>query len=81
MAHDGHQIAVSACLCSQNAETVLGVVEGDPLDKACENFLSRWFRRWLHEGARIASSLIARHSTDAARAVYRAIPAALNGAY
>ena len=32
------------------------------LDKACENFLSRWVRRWLHEGARIACSLFARHS-------------------
>ncbi len=29
MADDGHQIAV------------LGVVEGDTLDEACENFLSR----------------------------------------
>ena len=41
MAHDGHQIAVSARLRPEHAEAVLGLVEGDPLDKACENFLSR----------------------------------------
>ena len=27
------QIAVAACLCPKNAEAVLGVVEGDPLDE------------------------------------------------
>jgi len=31
MAHDGHQIAVSARLRPKHAEAVLGVVEGDPL--------------------------------------------------
>ena len=41
MAHDGHQIAVSARLRPEHAEAVLGVVEGDPLDEAGENFLSR----------------------------------------
>ena len=39
MADDGHQIAMSARLRPQNAEAVLGVVEGDPLDEAGENFL------------------------------------------
>jgi hypothetical protein len=38
---DGHQITVAARLRPENAEAVLGVVEGDPLDEACENFLSR----------------------------------------
>ena len=41
MANDGHQIAVAARLRPEHAEAVLGVVEGDPLDEACENFLSR----------------------------------------
>ena len=45
MADDGHQIAVAARLRPENAEAVLGVVEGDPLDEASENFLGRWFRR------------------------------------
>ena len=38
---DGHQITVAARLRPENAEAVLGVVEGDPLDEACENFLRR----------------------------------------
>ena len=41
MADDGHQIAVPARFRPENAEAVLGVVEGDPLDEAGENFLSR----------------------------------------
>ena len=41
MADDGHQIAVAARLRPEHAEAVLGVVEGDPLDEAGENFLSR----------------------------------------
>ncbi len=41
MADDGYQIAVSARLRPQNAKAVLGVVEGDPFNEACENFLSR----------------------------------------
>ena len=41
MADDGHQIAVAARLRPENAEAVLGVVEGDPLDEAGEHFLSR----------------------------------------
>ena len=41
VADDGHQIAVSARLRPQNAEAVLRVVEGDPLDEACEHFLCR----------------------------------------
>ena len=41
MAHDGHQIAVSARFRPEHAEAGFGVVEGDPLDEACENFLSR----------------------------------------
>jgi hypothetical protein len=41
VANDGHQIAVSACLRPENAEAILGVVEGDPLDEAGEDFLGR----------------------------------------
>ena len=41
VADDGHQIAMAACLHPQNAEAVLGVVEGDPLDEAGEHFLGR----------------------------------------
>jgi hypothetical protein len=37
---DGHQIAVAARLRPENAEAVLAIVEGDPLHKARENFLS-----------------------------------------
>ena len=40
MADDGHQIAVAARLRPENAEAVLAIVEGDPLNEACENFLS-----------------------------------------
>ena len=39
VADDGHQIAMAARLDAQNAEAVLGVVEGDPLDEAGEHFL------------------------------------------
>jgi hypothetical protein len=41
VANDGHQIAVAACFRAENAEAVLGVLEGDPLDKAGEDFLGR----------------------------------------
>src|SRR5208283_5537889 len=41
VADHGHQIAMSARLRPEHAEAVLGVVESDPLEKACENFLSR----------------------------------------
>jgi hypothetical protein len=36
---------VAARFRPENAEAVLGVVEGDALDEAGENFLSRYFRR------------------------------------
>jgi hypothetical protein len=39
MTDDGHQIAMAARLRPEHAEAVLGVVEGDPLDEAGENFL------------------------------------------
>ena len=41
MTDDGHQIAMAARFSPENAKAVLGVVEGDALDEACENFLSR----------------------------------------
>ena len=41
MAGDGHQVAVSACPCPENAETILRVVEGNPLDEAGEDFVGR----------------------------------------
>jgi hypothetical protein len=37
MTDDGDQIPMSARLRSQNAEAILGVVEGDPLDQAGEH--------------------------------------------
>jgi hypothetical protein len=52
---------VAARLRPENAETVLGIVEGDALDKAGEHILGRC--------ARIACSLFARHSADAAQVV------------
>ena len=58
VADDGHQIAMSACLRPQNAEAVLGVVEGDPLDEAGEHFLGRWFRLRLHVDGRINVSAL-----------------------
>src|ERR1700733_16208549 len=48
MANDCHQIAVGARLRPENAKAVLAVVEGDPLHKAGEYFLSRWFKIGLH---------------------------------
>src|ERR1700733_1018144 len=48
MANDGHQIAVAARLRPENTKAVLAVVEGDPLHKAGEYFLSRWFKNGLH---------------------------------
>ena len=45
---DGHQIAMTARLRPQNAEAVLRVMEGDPLDEASEHFLCRRLRIRLH---------------------------------
>ena len=39
MADDGHQIAMPARFRPENAKAVLGIVESDPLNEACENFL------------------------------------------
>jgi hypothetical protein len=39
MADDGHQVAMSTGLRPENAEAVLGVVEGDALDEAGKNLL------------------------------------------
>ena len=41
VADDGDQFAVAARLDAQNAKAVLGVVEGDALDKACQNLPGR----------------------------------------
>jgi len=41
VANDGHQIAVAARFCPENAEAILGGVGGDPLDEAGEDFLGR----------------------------------------
>ena len=37
----------------ENAEAVLGVVEGDTLDEASEHFLGQWFKIGLHTDRRI----------------------------
>jgi len=41
VADDGHQVAMSAGLRPENAEAVLGVVEGDALDETGKNILGR----------------------------------------
>src|ERR1700726_2525451 len=48
VADDRDKIAVPACLCPENAETVLVIMEGDALYKARQHFLGRWFRLRLH---------------------------------
>src|SRR5208282_1563102 len=68
MADDGHKIAVTARLRPQNAEAVLRIVEGDPLDEASEHFLRRRLRIRLHTDRRI---LLFRH--DAANVTAPAI--------
>ena len=40
MANHGHDIPMPAYLGAQNAEAVFGIVVGDALDKARQNFLS-----------------------------------------
>jgi hypothetical protein len=40
VANDRHQIAVPPRLRPENAKAVLAIVEGDPLHKGRENFLS-----------------------------------------
>jgi hypothetical protein len=44
---------VAASFRPENAEAVLGVVEGDTLDEASEHFLGRWFKIGLHTDRRI----------------------------
>jgi hypothetical protein len=39
VADDGHNVTMPAHLGAQNAEAVLGIVVGDALDKARQNFL------------------------------------------
>ena len=41
MPDGGQQVAVPACLDAQNAEAVLGIVVGDPLDETRQDFLRR----------------------------------------
>ena len=48
MVDDSYQIAIAACLDPQNAETTVGIVECDPLDKAGEHFLGGGFLVVLH---------------------------------
>jgi hypothetical protein len=38
---DGDQITMSARLRLENAEAILGIVKGDPLDEARKDFLGR----------------------------------------
>ena len=44
VADDGDQFAVAARLDAQNAKAVFHVVEGDALDKACQNLPGRRFQ-------------------------------------
>ena len=52
----------------ENAEAVLGVVEGDTLDEACENFLDQWFKIGLHTDRRIVRFVSWRYVCGAAPA-------------
>src|ERR1700737_416308 len=59
VAGNGDQFAGAARLDAQNAKAVFGVVEGDALDKACQNLPGRRFQLGLwqavHEVPRCAS--------------------------
>jgi hypothetical protein len=48
MADDGDQITLTASFDTQNAEAVLGVVEGDAVDQAGQNLGWRSRLGWLH---------------------------------
>ena len=48
MADHGHQIAMATGLRHENAEAVLGIVEGDALDEARKHFLGRWLKIGFH---------------------------------
>ena len=48
MADDGDQITLTASFDTQNAEAVLGVVEGDAVDQAGQNLGWRTRFLWLH---------------------------------
>jgi hypothetical protein len=63
---------VAAGFRPENAEAVLGVVEGDTLDEASEYFLGRWFKIGLHTDRRIVRFVSLRY-------VCRAAPAANHG--
>src|SRR3984893_8251711 len=59
MADHRHDVSVPAHLGAQNAEAVLGIVVGDALDKARQNFRIRRFRLRPHIGI-ISAHLMAR---------------------
>jgi hypothetical protein len=48
MADDGHQIAVTTRFRPEDAKPVLGIMEGDSLDEAGEDFLDRCLRIGSH---------------------------------
>ena len=50
MADDRHQIAMAPSLDPQDAKAVVGVMEGDALDKTDQDFLERRFRLWAWPG-------------------------------
>ena len=39
MTDHGHEVTMPACLGAQNAEAILAIVVGDPLDEAGQNLL------------------------------------------
>jgi hypothetical protein len=57
--HYGHDIPMPAHLGAQNAEAILGIVVGDALDKARQNFPVRRFRLRPHVGI-ISAHLMAK---------------------
>ena len=67
MADNRHDITMPARLGAQNAEAILGVVIGDALDEARQNFLGRCFWLRLHVDGRIIRCGAARAKSRAYR--------------
>jgi hypothetical protein len=51
VADEGHKVSMSTRLYARHAESVLGIVVGDPLDDPCQHLLSGLFGLNLHEAS------------------------------
>ena len=71
--YDGHEIAMPARFCSENAETVLLIVEGDTLDHAGQHFLRRRLRFWLYAGDDCLPRGLREHSLCNYRDIFDAV--------